>query len=260
MALLTAYLDESGTHADSSVVIVGGALAKRSSWLSLTPQWNAVLKRAGVPECHASPFNSSKGPFLGWDRDRKKDLVIKLTRVMNKELSLIIAHGVRVEDFNAIKRDFPDVQLTAYQLCAEKCVAAITNWAQRLKRIAPVAIIFEAGQNLETQTMQTYKEAMQYAWLQEKYKIESVSIWPKKDVPSLQVADFVAYEAYKYHTTQRSEMLENLRPSLRVILEKTKAIGYFDTPALIRFWLETARQNKDYLAKLQASESVFERT
>jgi hypothetical protein len=249
VAFLSAYFDESGTHADSKVVIVVGALAKKSSWISLEAKWKAILKRAGTPAFHASPFNSSKGAFLGWDNDRKKDLAIKLTRLMNEELSLIIAHGVKADDFNIVK-SFSDLDMTAYQLFAEKCLAAVTNWAQSRKRTPSIAVYFEAGHDLETEAISTYRDAVKYDWLQRKYKIGSISILPKKNVVQFQIADFVAYEAYKYHTAQHSQMLENLRPSLRAILQETKSFGYFDKPESIRQWFDVTLKNRAERASL----------
>src|SRR5688572_1364661 len=101
---------------------------------------------------------AATGRFVDGITDRKKELAIKLTRLMNEEVSLIMAHGLKTDDFNIVKRNCPEVDMTTYDLCAEQCLAGVTNWTQSPKRIPPSAVYFEAGHHLEAEASNTYED------------------------------------------------------------------------------------------------------
>ena len=116
MASFQAYFDESGTHDQSPMVVVVGALARKSSWDAIVPRWSAVLKRFGVTCFHATDLNNSRGEFDGWGRSDRRELYRRLFKVIKSEPVMEIGNAVPRAVLNTVKKDFPRLRITAYQL------------------------------------------------------------------------------------------------------------------------------------------------
>ena len=73
IAVLTAYFDDSGTHAGSKVVLWAGFLAPEHRWLALDEEWRALLTKWKISAFHMSHCMALDGEFEGWreaERDR----------------------------------------------------------------------------------------------------------------------------------------------------------------------------------------------
>jgi hypothetical protein len=51
--ILTAYIDESGTHDDSPVTIMAAYLSSARRWAAFNAEWATFLGRLGVDHLHA---------------------------------------------------------------------------------------------------------------------------------------------------------------------------------------------------------------
>ncbi len=63
MAVLNAYLDESGKHADNKVVALGGVCASPTSIHELEECWNGLLRRYGMSSLHMKEALRLKKPL-----------------------------------------------------------------------------------------------------------------------------------------------------------------------------------------------------
>src|SRR6266542_5982437 len=72
MAMLWAYMDESGTDSLGRVSAVAGYIATEDDWVKFSRQWAALLQEYSVSEFHMMFLDKLKGEFSGWDRDRKE--------------------------------------------------------------------------------------------------------------------------------------------------------------------------------------------
>ena len=71
--LITAYLDESGTH-NSGVTVVSAYAGNPEQWDRLEAETKSLFAGMGVKKFHAKDLVQSKGDFKGWkvrEKDRK---------------------------------------------------------------------------------------------------------------------------------------------------------------------------------------------
>ncbi len=54
MAVIRAFLDESGMHGDAPVVTVAGYFGYPKTWRSFTTEWNKTLRPTGIKVFHAT--------------------------------------------------------------------------------------------------------------------------------------------------------------------------------------------------------------
>src|SRR4030088_1980187 len=75
---VTAYFDESGHHASTRVVAMGGAIAGPNQWGEHRQRWKETLGRYGVNVFHMTDFENRQGEFLGWNENRRRELLSDL--------------------------------------------------------------------------------------------------------------------------------------------------------------------------------------
>jgi hypothetical protein len=84
VAVLQAYLDESGTHAQSPVVMIGGFVASADLWGLIETDWNGILANIGVPYFHASECEAGDGIYWSIPRELRDALFVGLSKVIAK--------------------------------------------------------------------------------------------------------------------------------------------------------------------------------
>ncbi len=70
--MLTAYFDDSGTHAGSDVILMGGLIAHEDEWKVLEAEWKTALGEFGLRRMHMSHCESRKGEFAAFERPRPR--------------------------------------------------------------------------------------------------------------------------------------------------------------------------------------------
>ena len=87
---LTGYFDEAGTHADSSVILVGGYVQSAQAWIPLEQEWKEVLKEEGLEGERAFyhttdvEANPPRGIYKDWTRAKADRLTDRLVPIAIK--------------------------------------------------------------------------------------------------------------------------------------------------------------------------------
>ncbi|MGB6756158.1 MAG: DUF3800 domain-containing protein [Xanthobacteraceae bacterium] len=76
--ILTAYLDESGTHGESPHIIMGGMLANARQWERFEQNFRRLKKKHGFEIFHTKKFKRRTGDFKGWTHEQCLALVADL--------------------------------------------------------------------------------------------------------------------------------------------------------------------------------------
>lgn len=260
MALFEAYFDESGTHDDAPFTFVAGLIAKKSSWLSISNQWQSVLDKFQVESCHATDLNNFQGEFSGWDEEKRRAFYGKFFSVLSSESGLIsIGCGVERKVFNEIVKDYPKPPLTPYLLCAEYCLAHTGGIAMGKKHWPPVAVVFEFRQQHSSPTFEHTMSILKSPKMRKLYNINSITWMAKKNVVPLQFADMFVYELYREHEAkiQPAEIRRPVRYPLRQFAKYTQQSGELLSMEKAREYIEmTQAFNTGRLAEyLQRSSS-----
>ncbi len=82
MAMLVAYLDESGVHSGSRVCAIAGFVGTEDEWATFERRWKRVLKDANVSTFHMAEFESRLGEFAGWSNMRRKMFLAELMEMI----------------------------------------------------------------------------------------------------------------------------------------------------------------------------------
>ncbi|WP_295635780.1 DUF3800 domain-containing protein [Novosphingobium sp.] len=201
MAVLKAYLDESGKDDDpgTPVVGVGGLVGSVEAWGSFEDNWQRQLDRWQIPYLHMKEImDGGQGPFARFREDR--DLMWQMLRDFVMAISsseLFRASHIVVKDhlkqFNAENK----LCLNCYSLALYGCILEFS-----LHNIGEEIEIIVDKFDKSTQFIQMAKSYCQTDnyYKSELYWVRQATITPigkdksYKDVLPIQAADFVTWE------------------------------------------------------------------
>jgi hypothetical protein len=247
IAMLEVYFDESGIHRGSSNLVVAGVVATSKNWIKFEKRWSRILRDFDINVFHASALESSKEEFKGWDRNKIIALQKRLIETMKSRVELYVSHGVKIQEFERIKKKFSHIDISPYQLCCEQCVTAISKWAKEAPDRKPFALFFEQGNKAMSETMELYNEVPTSRWLRDKWGISKIAYADKYDTVPLQAADMLAYEFYKFHDNSIKRPDIPLRKSIKEIMTNKPVIGIMNNEKTIENWLKLISKNRGHI-------------
>lgn len=239
MAFFEAYFDESGFHGGSPVMVVGGAITKQSSWLTICSEWECVLKKYDIKCFHATDLNGRYGEFEGWDDERCHAFQSKLLNILSGETLLTVGIAVDPKTYEKVLAEFQGLNITPYLFCVKGCIYTVSSIATKKEHMQPVAVFFEKGQKRNQRNLIDINWLYESESDKERNKINMISFADKKEVTALQVADLLAYEFYKFYSTGGFQKTGGFRFPLRSLAKHVKVHrGVLLSESLIREGLQ----------------------
>jgi hypothetical protein len=89
--ILTAYFDESGTHAGAEISAMAGFLGDARQWRKFEKRVTKLFKRFRVDVFHTIDVRRSDKDFDGWTVDRKIEFLDEFQHVINDTLESGVA-------------------------------------------------------------------------------------------------------------------------------------------------------------------------
>jgi hypothetical protein len=148
--VMTAYLDESGTHGhDSPAVIMACFIARQEQWAAYERALGALFSEFGVEVFHAKKFRTRSGEFKGWTREKQAAFNSRFIQIADDNIPYGFCSMLPSRNYRDIylekplpRRARPDTQ---YGLCFRFCLFQallavkdkVTDW--------PLALILENG-------------------------------------------------------------------------------------------------------------------
>ena len=250
MAVLRAYIDESGVGDDSTaagyVFASAGFLGATDDWERFTKRWVEALLAEGLPnppELHMKLLLHGQGAFKGWDEPRRSRLLGTLITIINETPLLghgcVIARGSGPKDWE--KTYSGHVLSSARHYYAAGVIRCIWELASRasgfLGADEKVGFVCGSNENWEGGVANLYeimkKESRERLVSKETTK-EMLAIFGRlgpiafespKEFPPLQAADLLAYESRRRYIDQHNPDRDRPRASL-VRLESGQRISY----------------------------------
>lgn len=209
-----AFFDESGTHDQSDVVVVGGLLATYRSWVRAEIEWNRVLAlkkdKDGNPlrVFHYTDFMARIPPF-DWPDCERNNFMERLTTIIGENITLGIAYGVFREDYDELppelRSDFKDI----YHCCSYFCLDSLVKWKKNLTGPAlpaPFEFLFDRKKGFEGHATAIYYQVVKD--VDPDGVLGDMGFGSKdKDIP-LQMADLLVGASARHFRRQRTAGLD----------------------------------------------------
>ena len=116
MIVLETYLDESGTHAESPVIVVAGVAATRPHWETFSLQWKALLDAWNIEFFHMADFENRQGLYAGWCDAQRHERLNALLTLIAKHVIVSVWAAVPKEVYGRVLPDDLRVRISPYHV------------------------------------------------------------------------------------------------------------------------------------------------
>jgi hypothetical protein len=197
------YLDESCSHAGSSMLCVAGFLFESDHALKMDAEWRAVLARENMPYMRMSLFTKDgQPPYEHLSMMRRKEIVCG--RLLGE----------------CLPRTAKDEPLSAYGWCLIDCLKFASFWAHRHNFRGQIAYFFETGHkdrsNADAAIAAMFEDDSELR--RKVLRYGSHTFLPKEESGALQSADMLAWLAGKWFRKGRPGTADKMRADLRELL------------------------------------------
>lgn len=197
--MLTAYFDDSGTHADSRVAVIGGWCGTEAQWSAFDAEWTAKLQeplpgKPPIRQFHLSHCAAGEGEFAKYAPAERDAVRFDFREIILKhKLTGIAAMISRFDWDDLVTGKVREVMGTAEEACALRCADRAVEWArQRYPEDPYLIIVFDKGR--ESQSMRKLAQGIANAHRYNPHV--GVAFLPVEKYTPLQAADIIATESY----------------------------------------------------------------
>jgi hypothetical protein len=201
ISVIGGFFDDSGTHPESTLVVLGGLLGTEAQWDLFHAEWSALVaaplpgKPALEKGFHLAHCRASDGEFFDYSVPEKDRVEYLFRQVILKAGLFSLAVSVDKLAWDEIvtgtlKEEFG----TALECCFVRCMELIISTLRSRKPGEPVHLFFDQGiQDRLSGWAQLYKsQAKRYP------EISGVAYAPVSKVLALQGADTIASHTYQF--------------------------------------------------------------
>jgi hypothetical protein len=198
--MVTAYVDESGIHQGSLVVVMAGYFAVLEEWERFEVDWNEALRQAGVSTFHATDCRHGYGFFRDMPREKRAELYKTMVQIVTSHHLIGTSSSTLLHDYENVMSDIPKPMFfKPYVLCFQHVLfdlydCFVQSYIDHNEELSVVCGLqkdfgFEAHQlfryvRIEAQAHSNYFE-----------RLNSITFVAENKAP-LQAADLLAHETY----------------------------------------------------------------
>lgn len=200
--LITAYLDESGTHG-AQLMTVAGFAAKAGQWVDFEKKWRRLLKRNELTHCHARMLYQTKGQFKGWPFSRRASFVQEIAKIADRHTLFGFTVMLRKDEFEQYYRcnnTNSKAKLDSmYGLCVRGAISFIANSAAGLvgRDDLEISFVLEEGHRNAGGAVEVFNQIKQHGPPDLVRCLRTISFGSKAEFPGLQAADINAYRSFQ---------------------------------------------------------------
>jgi hypothetical protein len=242
-SLLRAYLDDSGTHADSKVCVLAGYFGGQRQWVKFEEEWRKVLDEHGLDEFHAHRFWSAASgknvsAYSGWNRQREANFLQRLLAIINSFRIHPFGSAVVMQDWDALPIDEKRVLTGAAYKDGEPVLSgarkkpfflpfvhAIQKAASYCHEHTKISFYFDRNDACSAYAADYFSFLASLPGHPATPTLGEIEFVDSKSNPPIQAADLLAYEINRYLNEKLTKGVTELnpRPTLRKAIFKAKS-------------------------------------
>ncbi len=202
--MLTAYFDDSGTHASAEITLLAGLYGYQNQWELFESLWAEVLLTT-IPNktarrFHATDCHASRGDFTGWSRHETDYLMRQLGRIILRSGFAGCATSVARKAWDKfVTGDVRRATGDAERGCLQTVFLDTLYWAQQFSpHEAEIAFVFDDRPERRREYEVIHSIFADNAKLGgERPELVSLAFARAAKSPPLQGADLLAWEMYQ---------------------------------------------------------------
>jgi hypothetical protein len=245
LAMIDAYLDESGIHKGASMCVIAGYFAEPREWKKFESDWRSLLSAhlVKMPDFHAMDLFKKRGAFHGWGEKSYRRFVGEVLDTILRYKVFPISAGIIVDDFNSFTVEerrymtgatvFPNGKLVGgcprkpYFVPFQACVRKIAEYTPRQGR---AQFAFGLDRDFYRYANELFRDMKLKAPLPWREKLGHSTNPLAADTPELQAADVLTYLTYIHmngHYYPDKGWVDEPGPGLKYLLQRAKSRADF---------------------------------
>jgi len=220
LAMLTGYLDDSGTDRKGPVFVLSGYVSTVQRWEEFSDDWSTALISGPKPLAYFKMQEASfsnKGEFKGWSKTERDKKIMECAAIVKRHAAFGIAAVLWWKDFSAVQKEYKNLPINPYALLFQYSMAAsVRHVIDFFPSHEKIKFIFDDQGKTGDFASATYRLAQS---MFPKAMLERVAGPPShendKTVLPLQAADMIAWNHRRYceknehHGTNRKNYIIN---------------------------------------------------
>jgi hypothetical protein len=219
IAVIHAYLDETGTHSTALVPSMAAYIFDADKALEFTKQWDRVvtekLRPHGVKYFHATDFflSQRKKPFDALSNADVNEVVALLTGLIKQTAMAGFVRFISTDNWKEFLTHAGGAQKfvgSPYTACGMSCVDTINKVLNDRGYTGEVFYYFESGNEGQSELAHFLTRMVADPELKKQNRCSGFGFFDKDKMSPLQCADFLAWEWQKmYRDTMRFDKNES---------------------------------------------------
>jgi hypothetical protein len=243
LAMLHAFLDDSGNSPNDPVFVLGGFISTADLWLDFSAEWTETRQKAiSIAYFKSSEASSARDEFhigRGWNRDLINERVESLARVVQRYALFRVSCSMTRADYNAFLKRFGDAlrdpfhhfASSPYFFCLSALIVRVRGYcdANHIDPVCKYVLDTHGATGTFSAELLRHSNIPQIAAALD----GSVpSFESDKVMQPLQAADLYAYQKHDWAVTGGKSRYQRVRETLEAIpaIEMTLDMRYL--PAL----------------------------
>lgn len=201
--ILTAYMDESGTHDGSPVMTMGAALGNVAQWRKFQTRFDRLKRDHKFKVFHAKEVSKRQGEFAGWTEMQSALLFRDLEKLIHESLMFVNAFALTPEVYATYKTELhKKVRVDskyglAFRVCLIDLISEVARRFDHHKKFSETRlhVVCESGHANAGAVLEIFseikKELKEGASL-----LGTITFADKNQCDPLAVSDSTAYSRY----------------------------------------------------------------
>jgi hypothetical protein len=251
ITVIKAYVDESGTHQGSKVLLLSAYVGPAKEWKLLSHKFYRIDKSTGIP-FHAVDCAVGGGDYQGMPNTRRYEITKKVIRAVNGSNVLVLGEAIYLDDYEEVN---------------PRNGMHWETWLQPAFSVLFISILLDATSHIQDrypgEKLSVCMDDSQYwyplaasifLWAKKNQKwghedkLETIAPYSQKQANELYAPDVLAYEGYLMKLRERYPTNHGPRESLRALLQKRKEGTMWSKEGLAKALVDYAAARELYCA------------
>ena len=204
--ILTAYLDESGTHDGSPVTVMGGMLASALQWERFQRNFPKLKTKHGFQIFHTKKFKKREGDFRGWTTSQcfalMNDLAPMTASAFTEGVTVTLNNAAYEAEYRLGDKPSKLRLDSKYGLCFRNCLLffALEGIKRTLRgRYPTLHFVLESGHKNAGDALRIFNETKAELKASGCDMLGDLRFAEKNESDPLMMADFLAHSTFMMH-------------------------------------------------------------
>jgi hypothetical protein len=261
IGMIKGYIDESGTHQGSKVLIVAGYVGNSEVWNSVEARFKKADKHAGIP-FHAVDCATGGKAYQGMHKDKRNRITKKMVKIINDHDIFGIGYCLWIDDYESIYRRNGEHWETwlakPFTLLFQGVVHDMCQYVEEHYPGEKLSLVVEDSPHWYPSAAKKFIATKKEKHWTYASMLETIAPYSSEDAVQLYAPDLLAYETYLMKKRERFPTIHGKRESMLALLKKRLEGRIWDKDGLMlleKFLDETSGFNEDQMKTWVAARS-----